>query len=520
MNQDELARNQEILLANFEPAKRELLEKPNTLAVGIGIKESNGEFTDEIAYRVFVSDKKSPAELAPDEMIPPEVLGAKTDVLQPYRVKDRPGVCGTERRTLTKHRPLRAGIAISTDATTYGTLGWFGTLDIDDSRILLTNKHVLYDGTNETITTSKPTAQPQLGEVSKCCCCECGSDNVIGDSLIGIRTLSPATATSVDCAIARIKPEHAASITLSIANDATTEVMAVSGTAVAIVGQAVRKIGARSGFTRGTVVHVGDAAVAGMDPAGGTITVMTGQVLVIPAAAETYQVDDAGTCKFAFSNSGDSGSVILNNDDAIVALLWGGDETTNSVDITFSNNIANVLTVLSSNSFQLQLSTSNGGRQGLNNRTAFDNREPRLQPGARTYFGGLRDANRNSVLHALVDRHHQEVLDLVNHRRPVTVAWHRKQGPAYVAALARADRVQEYRIPFAINGVSREALLSAMEDVLRTHGSRALVADMDRYRQDVYALAADGETLEHLARLLLERGLLNSLPVQSAIAAS
>jgi hypothetical protein len=520
MNQDELAKSQDVLLANLEAAKRELLAKPNTLAVGIGIKESNGQFTDEISYRVFVTEKKSPAELAPQDMVPREVLGIKTDVVIPLQIKDRPGVCGTERRTLTKHRPLRAGIAISTDSTTYGTLGWFGVLDMDDSRILLTNKHVLYDNTDETNTTSKPTAQPQLGSVSKCCCCECGSDNVIGDSLIGIRNLSPLTSTSADCAIARIKPADAATISMTIANDATSEVLTVAGTAAAVVGQNVRKIGARSGFTRGTVVHVGDVAAAPTDPAGGTIAIRTGQVLVIPDPAETYQVDDRGTCKFAFSNSGDSGSVILNADNNIVALLYAGDEKTNSVDVTVANNINNVLTALSNNGFQLHLTASPADRMGLHHRTAFENREPLPQPVAQNYFEQLRDANPDSTLRELFDRHHREVLDLVNHRRPVTVVWHRHQGPAFVAALARAGRVEEYRIPFAINEVTRKALLEAMEDVLRKHGSRALVDDMDRFRHDVYALAAEGETLEHLAELLLQRGLLDAIPAETIKAAS
>ena len=519
MNQDELAKSQDLLLANLEAAKRELLEKPNTLAVGIGIKESNGQFTDEISFRVYVTEKKSLAELAPQDAVPREVMGIKTDVVIPLQIKDRPDVCGTERRTLTKHRPLRAGIAISPDSTTYGTLGWFGVLDMDDSRILLTNKHVLYDNTQETITTSRPTAQPQLGSVSKCCCCECGSDNVIGDSLIGIRNLSPLTSTSVDCAIARIKPADAATIAMTIANDATAEVLTVAGTAAAVVGQTVRKIGARSGFTRGTVVHIGDVAVAPTDPAGGAISIRTGQVLVIPDPAETYQVNDRGTCKFAFSNAGDSGSVILNADDNIVALLYAGDEKTNSVDITVANNIQNVLDALSNNGFQLHLSAS-PGRVGAHNRTPFENRQPLPHPVAQNYFEQLRDANPASLLRLLFDRHHREVLDLVNHRRPVTVVWHRHQGPAFVAALARSGRVEEYRVPFAINDITRKALLEAMEGVLRTHGSRALIADMDRFRDDIHALAAEGESLEHLARLLCERGLLDVIPAEAVNAAS
>jgi hypothetical protein len=279
------------------------------VVVGIGIKESGGEFTEEIAYRVFVTDKRPPSELSDSEVIPPEIDGIKTDVLPPYRIKDRPDVCGTERRTLSEHRPLHAGIAISPDAVTYGTLGWFGTLDVDDSRILLTNKHVLWDNTNETRTDRKPVAQPQLGDPSTCCCCECGSDHVIGETLVGIRNMVPITSTSVDCALAKISAAHAGAIRKVITNDATDQVMSVTGTAAAVVGAPVRKIGARSGFTRGTVVHIGDVAAAPTDPAGGTIAVRTGQVLAIPDPAETYQVDDNGTCKFAFSNNGDSGAL-------------------------------------------------------------------------------------------------------------------------------------------------------------------------------------------------------------------
>jgi hypothetical protein len=521
MNQDELAQGQAVLLANLEAAKRQLLDKPNTLAVGIGIKESDGAFTDDISYRVYVTEKKTLAELAPEDQVPREIMGIKTDVVTPLQIRDRPGVCGTERETLTKFRPLRAGIAISPDSTTYGTLGWFGVLDMDDSRVLLTNKHVLYDNSQETIFTSRPTAQPQLGSVSTCCCCECGSDNVIGDSLIGIRNLSPLTSTSVDCALSRITPADAATISLTIASDATTAVIQVAGTAPAVVGQTVRKIGARSGFTRGTVVHIGDVAAAPTDPAGGTISIRTGQVLVIPDPAETYQVNDRGTCKFAFSNEGDSGSVIVNADDNIVALLYGGDEKTNSVDVTVANNIQNVLDALSNNGFQLHLSVT-PGRAGVHNRTAFENRQPLPlpRPSAQNYFGQLRDANPSSLLRALFDRHHREVLDLVNHRRPVTVAWHRHQGPAFVAALTRSGRVSEYSIPMAIDGITRQALLEAMEVVLTSHGSRALVSDMERFRGDVYALAATGESLEHLARLLYEGGLLDALPTDAVKAAS
>lgn len=505
------------MLAEIETVKKELLQLPNVVAVGIGIKESNGEFTGEISYRVFVTEKKSEAALNKDQLIPRTINNIKTDVLTPYIVKDRPGVCGTERRTLAKHRPIKAGIAISTDSTSYGTLGWFGHLDIDDTPILLTNKHVLYGTSIGTDSRHLPTAQPQLGSPSHCCCCECGSDNVIGESIIGIKDTSPLTSTSVDCAIAKINPGIAAEMQLLISNSATSEVMTVSGTAQAVVGQAVRKIGARSGFTRGTVVHIGDAAVAGTDPAGGTIAIKTGQVLVIPDSSETYQVRDTSVnpsvCKFAFSNNGDSGSAILNDSNEIVALLYGGDETTNSVDITFANNIGNVLNALSTNGFPISLSSSpSGGRNAYHHAAARVETIPENQFSLSNQLEHLRDTNRDSQLHHLFDEHHREILALINHARPVMVAWQRHQGPAFVAAIARAAREEHYRIPEDINGVSRTRLLLAMKEALILSGSAALQQDIVRYESAILKSVSQGDTLRALAEQLLAAGLIDHIP--------
>ncbi len=514
-----LESSQNILLANIDSVKEELLQLPNVLAVGIGIKESHGVFTGEISYRVFVTEKKSEAVLSKSKMVPSTINNIKTDVITPFVLKYRPGVCVPERRTLSQHRPLKAGIAISTTSTNYGTLGWFGTLDSDNSTVLLTNKHVLYDDNEGTDTRVLPTAQPQLGNPSKCCCCECGSDNVIGDSIVGIiSTASP----GVDCAIARINPAIAADIELVISNNATTEVLEVAGTAQAVVGETVRKIGARSGFTTGTVVHIGDTAVAGTDPAGTTITILPSQVLVIPATTETYQVRDDSPpspappiCKFAFSNSGDSGSVILNDSDQIVALLYAGDETTNSVDITFANNISNVLAAFASNGTPITLSTTPAGGRSDYKKTVperktivkeedlFNTRNPLEQ---------IRRVNTSSQLHTLFELHHREVLALINYARPATVAWQRNQGPAYVAALARAAREENYKIPHEINNVSRKQLLLLLKKALLETGSEALKQDIIRYEKDIINSVTRGETIFELTEPLLMAGLLDHIP--------
>ena len=514
-----LPEEQNLLLSNLESVRESVLSLPNVLAVGIGLKETGGEFTDEIAYRIFVAEKQELHSLSDDEIIPPTLFDSRTDVLTPYVVENDSDVCGNERLTVGEHRPLQAGIAISPDAIGVGTLGWFGTLDADDTPILLTNKHVLYDATDEVNTTKAKTAQPQLGSPSNCCCCECGSDNVIGESIIGIRDMATPTSTSVDCAIAKIDPEFASNISLNITNNSTAQVLTVSGTATAVVGETVRKIGARSGFTRGTVIHLGDTAVAPSDPAGGTIFVVSGQVLIIPDAAETYQVRE-GVCKFAFSNSGDSGAVIVNDSNEIVALNWGGDRTTNTIGITVASNITNVLSAFASNGFPITLSTTppgggDRGRVSTTKPTLYSAHIASSTPETHM-LEKIRDVNRSSLLHDLYQRHHHEILELINYHRPVTVAWHRSQGPAFVAAVARAARVEHYTVPYRIEGISREALLRKMAESLSRHGSQTLKKDIQHFEALVVEILTENETIEEIVVSLLAAGLLDALPAEYA----
>jgi hypothetical protein len=508
MNRNERSSLQNRFLNELDQARETLAKLPNVVAMGIGMKETAGKFTDEIVIRVFVEQKISRDLIAPKDLIPTEINGIKTDVLTPLVVTDDSDVCGEERRDLTQFRPIQAGIAISTDSTSYGTLGWFGTLDADDTPILLTNKHVLYDTTNSTDNRHLKVAQPQLGSPSTCCCCECGSDNAIGESIIGIRDITPASATSVDCGIAKINPDIAAEIIYEITNNATDEVLTVTGTGVAVVGDRVRKIGARSGFTTGTVIHIGDIAVAApTDSAGTTISVRQGQVMIIPVAEETYQVRE-GVCKFAFSNSGDSGAVILNDDDEIIALNWGGDRTTNNVGITLANNIANVLSKLSGAGFAITLSTSEDGGGDRSRAKSAKRLVHKMAPQDLNYLEQLREANRESILYQLFDQHHEEVLNLVNTCRPVTIAWQRGQGPAYVAALARAAREEQFQVPMEVAGISRTTLLQNMGEVLQKYGSSKLKDMLKLHQAGVIQALSRGEKLEQMAERLELAGLL------------
>ena len=214
-------------LENYDNTKDELLKIDNVVAVGIGLKEKDGHFTDEISYKVFVPEKKELVDLKPGQVVPKKVNKLKTDVITVYQPENRVFV---ERRDLSEHRPIKGGIAINSSKTRgfFGTLGWFGTLT-DGTKIVLTNKHVLYDTTLSTDNTVHKLGQAQY---DKSCCCEC---NVIGETIIGIKN------ATVDCGVAKTKSDVDQLLILN--NKSTVQTMRVDAslTASAVVGSRVRK---------------------------------------------------------------------------------------------------------------------------------------------------------------------------------------------------------------------------------------------------------------------------------------
>jgi hypothetical protein len=511
-----LAEAQAEALKHLDAVRAELLKLPNVIAVGLGLKETGGQFTKQLCYRVYVKKKVDEAVLGAG-VIPKTIAGLPTDVLIPLRFTPDNDVCGEERTDAGKHRPLRAGIRVGKKTGLLGTLGWFGKLG-DGTLVMISNEHIFYGEGLAVNTVAKKIGQPKVADVSKCCCCGCGSDNIVGETIVGLNVTGTATTPGIDAAIARINADLASEVLFEITNDNTEEVLTVGGSgnthAAAIVGEAVRKVGARSGFTRGTVIHIGDMAALPNEPDGDPITDGLGRVLIIPADGETYELKSGGVCKRAFTNNGDSGAVVLNEDDEIIALHHAGNRKAYSVSVSMGCVIQAVLDALSAQGQPITLSrSSDGGDRGLGKAL------PLRASAARDdveWFVRARDQNRESVLYDLVMRHQHEVVRLVNHKRAVTVAWQRNKGPAFIAALARSGRVARYRVPFEIEGVSRERLLLAMEQALQKHGSAALKRDMAAYREQALNIAMTGRTVDELAKLLKAQGLIERVPGHQA----
>ena len=107
----------------------------------------------------------------------------------------------------------------------------------------------------------------------------------------------------------------------------------------------------------------------------------------------------------------------------------------------------------------------------------------------------------------VIDEHRMEVIRLVNHNRRVMVAWRRYQGPAFLNRAINNARDSREIIPAQIEGITRQALLGRMGDVLIEQGSSGLRQAIQHYRHQVVTLAEECDSLHTLVERLSEKQL-------------
>ncbi|NJN26166.1 MAG: trypsin-like serine protease [Cyclobacteriaceae bacterium] len=464
------------LMEVYNKVKDKLRSYPNVVSVGIGLKEKDGKLTDEGCIKIELKEKKSEKDLDPKDIIPKELEGVPTDVIV-YKERVLSGTCTVD---TSSHRPITGGIRISnyrngSGRGGSGTLGVMAQLNSDNSWVILSNHHVLYGDSGQD---GDDIGQPWVG------CSWCCKTNVIATNVNKNEAL--------DCAIAKVNDDIAIS---NVMEDIGS--IAGNGSAAPVNGEKVRKRGATTGYTSGTIsfINVGTNEITvDPNPAGGPAN--------NPGGCTNYE---AGVT--VFTNPGDSGSVYINDNGEVVGLHYAGDNGSNK---SYGHNIVPILAALN-----ISIKTSG----------AFPGRTLELDPGE-SDIRHLRTANKlnftgndgwvdhfekrldNSVagrkIKEVMYAHRQEVLRLVQKCRPVTVEWNRKQGPAFFAAMARSAKYPEYEIPKAIDRISLQNLLMSMAAVLLEHGSEPLKTDIEQYAP---AIIEHGKSLTSMTAFfqLLER---------------
>jgi hypothetical protein len=468
--------NQNTLISVHAAATAQLMQIQGVEDVAVGLKEVNGLPTDQICFRVYVQKLQA----NPVGNVPAVVQGFPTEVVQIFAATDgpneNPSFAETERKDETEHRPLKGGIAVSSKSVTEkehssGTLGWFAKTVPGNSTVLLTCAHVLWPDLFDGMPAFKNEDADKVAQpiYEKTCCCEY---HVMGRRIIGIKN------GDVDCAIAGLLDEFVPPA-LIIGNRSTDVTLRVDGKDIAAIGDKVRKIGKRSGYTEGIVIDVGSFPAGTMISVptipGGTkhalVKTRVHQILIWPTTRQGFTpYFDDHAYQMAFSNAGDSGSVVIDENHNIVGTIYSGDDLSAKRAVGIANNIDIVLKALKDNGHEIELlkSPPGGGNRGI----AADFRLPR----ARTLNDLVRESD--TLVAALVRRHRDEVARLIDHCRPVTVAWHRHHGPAFAAAVNRSQRERAYRIPSEINGIGRHELFVAMARALEQHGSAVLQEDL------------------------------------------
>lgn len=331
------------LVFHLPEAEAALRSKKNVVDIGIACKEIAGRHIETMCYVVYVQEKTSAAALGPADLIPEEIAGIPTDVVEIRSAKFL--------EDKAQYRPLKGGIQVaSNNGSWVGTLGCFAVSNENSKLVMLSNHHVLYHGDE---TDGDPVGQPDL-TCSACCTCD-----IVAYNMKGVLT------NKVDGAIARIGIEQIADnyvisnvvkglgeyTNVNTASEQLTNddapIYGVApqmswfksdGTVVSctvIPGQRVRKVGRTTGRTIGKVIGIAAPGRVGI-PQDQPPNFLD-QIYIVPHTQN-------GNNQFA--QGGDSGSVIVNDHNQVVGLLMASKEGNDTYDGNYANNIHNVMEAL------------------------------------------------------------------------------------------------------------------------------------------------------------------------------
>jgi len=308
---------------------KKLLRKSNVVLVGRGKKITSGVDTGRDAIVIGVV-KKLPLELLRKrDIVPRKIKGKETDIVEVGEIR----LLDADKERTDKWRPAPGGVSIGHKDITAGTLGM--TVKKNGEKYILSNNHVLaacnkgqigdailqpgpYDITTEM-------GDCEIGKLAEFVPINmwmssfCPAANFIAKifnftaKAFGRRTrLFPMADNDnlVDCALA--KPNNAKNILSSI-----LEVGLPKEVIGPEVGMKIKKSGRTTGLTHGEITAVDATVNVGMN---GETAIFTDQFVMGPV-----------------SEGGDSGSIILTEDNMVVGLLFAGSNTT-----TIANRFSNV----------------------------------------------------------------------------------------------------------------------------------------------------------------------------------
>ena len=303
------------IIRQKEAAEATLLKLDGITGVDVGYKYENGKRTDQIAIRVLVKQKKKTVH--PKQLVPAEINGIKTDVIEmdivPF-VAARKLDDASLLSDATKYPTVKGGISIGPERVIggyvfVGTMGCIVKDNVTNNPMLLSNFHVMC--VDSGWHAGDHMCQP--GRVD---------GGVPGTDRIGDLNRAVLSA-HVDGAISSLSGRPYDCSIVDIGD--------VKGTASAVLNAAVSKRGRTTLLTKGFV-----------DSINATVTIDYGDGIGLHTLTNQIGIRPDTAVNPKFSDHGDSGSVVMDGNNKIIGLLFGG----SSSGYTYINPIASVLSEL------------------------------------------------------------------------------------------------------------------------------------------------------------------------------
>lgn len=473
MNRKERMERSEFLEKNYKKVYKKLSKIKGFQGLEIGFKRKDGAILkDQIVYRVLVTKKMALENLDSSDVMPKKVEGIDIDVIEVPNITLE-AIGSTNLPDNRKRSLLVGGIQIGNGTGSVGTLGCIAIPNSDNTkRIILSNEHVLYAGG---VLDGQKIGSPNYSK-SSCCDCNYVATNIRSNS-------------EFDCAIAEIKDG------VSVSNS-IDEIGTIMGfTSSITMGDIIRKRGRTTGLTEGEVEAVNistfQITVKGIEGKGRKVGFFQdgNEVIRDDNVFQEILYNDLATEKFSFA--GDSGSVYVLHEpgdpdhNKIVGLHNSGDA--DFVDKkSYGFRIDKVIEAL-----QITIHTSanfpDGGElvQSLTyNLNMFEEQMSATPLG--------------NKLIQLYYKHYSSVLNILESERKAKVLWHRNMGPRYVAALQRAIKDNNFKIPTEIESKTRLDLLESIEEIVQSFGSDEMILDFVTHKDLLFRILKSSDSIEDL----------------------
>jgi hypothetical protein len=296
-----------------------LLKKANVVGAGIGRRIKGGQLTEELCLKIYVEKKMAKSQLSSKNLVQEEIKGVKTDIVGVGKIRffqcnqktrKRPAVGGD---SCGSCHSLRYGYIMA------GTLGCVVIDNTDGKRCILSNNHVLADMDSDA--DSRASVGDPLVQQGTMDGGSCTTDRIA--TLKRWIPFQTASDNLVDAAIGEITTDS------DVNNEIGCDIGQVNGirdlVADDIDSLQVQKCGRTTCHTTGTVIDIDATVDVGYE-------VLTDTGIEARTFRFIHQI-----LTTSMSDSGDSGSLIMDMDRRAVGLLFAGSDV-----ITIANPIQTV----------------------------------------------------------------------------------------------------------------------------------------------------------------------------------